>query len=135
NDTLVGWTTFPERLEDNGVAWKIYQNELSVQTGFNEEEDAWLSNFGCNVMEYFAQYHVRANKMYRDYLKKQQPLLPDQITMIKQQLAAPYLSEGDTAKLKKRLQELTDLQQAAEEERKNWDREVFENLSEREKSL
>ena len=26
----VSWPTFPERLEDHGVSWKIYQNELTV---------------------------------------------------------------------------------------------------------
>src|ERR1051326_1632581 len=27
--TMVNWKTFPERLEENGISWKIYQNELS----------------------------------------------------------------------------------------------------------
>src|SRR5688500_15083825 len=26
-DTMANWTTFPERLEDNGISWKVYQNE------------------------------------------------------------------------------------------------------------
>src|SRR5262245_49012568 len=42
-DTMVSWKTFPERLEENGVSWKVYQNELSVGFGFTEEEEAWLA--------------------------------------------------------------------------------------------
>ena len=30
-DSTVRWKTFPERLEDAGVSWKIYQNELSLE--------------------------------------------------------------------------------------------------------
>ena len=33
-DRWVNWTSFPERLEDNGIGWKIYQNEISVGVGF-----------------------------------------------------------------------------------------------------
>jgi phospholipase C len=52
-DTMVNWKTFPERLEENGVSWKIYQNELSVGVGFQGEEDAWLANFTDNPIEIF----------------------------------------------------------------------------------
>jgi phospholipase C len=53
------WTTFPERLEDHGVSWRIYQNELSLDTGLEGEKDGWLSNFTDNPIEWFTQYHVR----------------------------------------------------------------------------
>ncbi len=52
------WTTFPERLEDNDISWKIYQNEISFGTGFTPEQDDWLSNFTDNPLEWFSQYHV-----------------------------------------------------------------------------
>jgi phospholipase C len=55
----LGWTTFPERLEENGISWKVYQNELTMGYGLKSEESAWLSNFGTNVLEYFKQYNVR----------------------------------------------------------------------------
>lgn len=51
------WKTYPERLEENGISWKVYQNELSMGFGLKDEE--WLSNFGTNVLEYFKQYNVR----------------------------------------------------------------------------
>ncbi len=29
-DNWANWTSFPERLEENGISWKVYQNEISV---------------------------------------------------------------------------------------------------------
>lgn len=58
-NTEVSWKTFPERLEENNISWKIYQNEIGIDVGFEGEESAWLSNFGDNPLEYFKQYHVR----------------------------------------------------------------------------
>lgn len=56
--THPGWSTFPERLEELGIGWKIYQNEIDFPTGLAPEEAAWLGNFGDNPLEYFSQYHV-----------------------------------------------------------------------------
>src|ERR1700744_6714435 len=53
------WTTFPEQLQKNGVSWKFYQNELWADSGLTDEEAAWLSNFGCNMLECFSQYNVK----------------------------------------------------------------------------
>lgn len=66
----VDWTTFPERLEDSGVSWKIYQNEIDLPTGFEGEEASWLSNFGDNTMEYFSQYRVRFSAAHMAHLEK-----------------------------------------------------------------
>src|SRR5262249_33937082 len=57
--SVAGWTTFPERLEDVGISWKVYQNELSVPSGLNDQENTWLGNFDDNPLEYFRQYNVR----------------------------------------------------------------------------
>ena len=32
-DKEAAWRTFPERLEDAGVSWRIYQNEISFDSG------------------------------------------------------------------------------------------------------
>jgi phospholipase C len=69
-DTMVSWKTFPERLEENGVSWKVYQNELSVGVGFQGEEDSWLANFGDNPLEYFTQYQVKLSAEYIANLPK-----------------------------------------------------------------
>src|SRR5690606_39157018 len=59
NKPTLNWKTYPERLEEQGVSWRIYQNELTMGFGLNGEESSWLSNFGTNVMEYFQAYNVR----------------------------------------------------------------------------
>jgi phospholipase C len=61
NDQLakggMAWKTFPERLQEAGIDWKFYQNDLTHSTGMSPEEHQWLSNFGCNVLEMFGAYH------------------------------------------------------------------------------
>jgi phospholipase C len=54
------WKTYPERLQAAGIQWKFYQNELTNAGGLSKEQEAWLSNFGCNLLEYFAAYNVEA---------------------------------------------------------------------------
>ncbi|HTV09998.1 MAG TPA: phospholipase C, phosphocholine-specific [Candidatus Aquilonibacter sp.] len=75
------WETFPEILQRNGISWKFYQNEVGyLETGLSEEEDVWLSNFGCNNLELFAQYHI-------NYLESYQQHLPEIIARLKQEIA------------------------------------------------
>ncbi|MGC5749335.1 phospholipase C, phosphocholine-specific [Gluconobacter sp. NFX36] len=64
------WTTFPERLEQAGVSWKYYQNELTQTGGMTEDERGWLGNFGTNVLECFDQYCVSANPGFGDWLEE-----------------------------------------------------------------
>ena len=59
DDGGMTWKTFPERLQEAGISWKSYQNELT-RSGLSSEEDAWLSNFGDNVLECFTAYNVEA---------------------------------------------------------------------------
>jgi phospholipase C len=75
------WKTFPERLEENGISWKIYQNELSVGVGFNGDQDEWLANFTDNPIEWFSQYHVKFHPAYQKFL-------PQKIEKLKQNIAA-----------------------------------------------
>lgn len=64
----IRWKTFPERLREQGISWRVYQNELYVNTGLSGEASSWLGNFGDNALEYFAQYGVRYARRHRDYL-------------------------------------------------------------------
>lgn len=50
------WKTFPERLQDAGVSWKIYQNEIK-STELDHEESAWLGNVG-NVVAAFSAFNL-----------------------------------------------------------------------------
>src|SRR5690606_10870652 len=65
------WKTFPERLEENDVSWRIYQNDLASGGGFQSEERAWLSNYNCNPLEFFPRYHVKFSARNIKSLQKQ----------------------------------------------------------------
>jgi len=56
----MSWKTFPERLQDAGISWRCYQNELT-RSGLTGEEEAWLSNYGDNILECFSAYTVEAS--------------------------------------------------------------------------
>ncbi|MEU8031049.1 phosphocholine-specific phospholipase C, partial [Streptomyces sp. NPDC049099] len=54
-----GWTTYPERLEQAGVSWKIYQDVgdgLDAAGGWGWIDDAYRGNYGDNSLLYFNQY-------------------------------------------------------------------------------
>ena len=68
----VSWTSFPERLEEAGISWRVYQNEISLASGLQGEEDAWLTNFTDNPLEWFRQYHVRAAAPHRAWLGRRE---------------------------------------------------------------
>jgi phospholipase C len=71
------WTTFPERLEDAGISWKVYQNELSLDSGLEEEHDAWLTNFTDNPLEWFKQFNVPFASTHQAYVKSVLPGLEE----------------------------------------------------------
>ncbi len=131
-DTEVSWTTFPERLEEWGISWKVYQNEVSAGVGFEGEEDSWLANFGDNPLEYFTQYKVRLSKAYINNLPKEAAALTAEIKKQEQQLntvsASAQKIKDTIDRLKKRLAK-------NEEEQKIYTRERYERLSEREKNI
>ena len=60
---------FPNGSKSSGISWKCYQNELTVESGFNEEEAAWLANFGDNPLEWFMQYHVNFAVPHRNFVR------------------------------------------------------------------
>ena len=124
------WTTFPERLEDNGVSWKIYQNEVGLETGLAKEEEAWLSNFGCNVMEYFPQYNIQCAAGRGQYLDKQIATFSAQI---KEMSRGDEMALSDEDRMK--LGEMKTSLDFYTKERARWSEENYQKLSDREKSL
>ncbi|MDM1045786.1 phospholipase C, phosphocholine-specific [Myroides sp. 1354] len=60
----VSWKTYPERLEENNISWRVYQNELSLPVGFTDMEESWLANFTDNNLEFYKQYNVRFHKAH-----------------------------------------------------------------------
>ncbi|MCC6152935.1 MAG: phospholipase C, phosphocholine-specific [Candidatus Hydrogenedentes bacterium] len=100
-DNEAAWTTYPERLEKADISWRIYQNEISIDTGFTSEEDDWLGNFTDNPIEWFTQYRVRYSKSRRAYLPKLIEKLPKHIEEITAKLADTSLALDEQRKLEK----------------------------------
>ncbi|WP_034669415.1 phosphocholine-specific phospholipase C [Chryseobacterium populi] len=73
------WKSFPEILEEQNVSWKIYQNEISLPKGMSGEQEAWLSNFTDNPIEWFSNFNVKFSKGYYKNI-------PHIITYLKQEI-------------------------------------------------
>jgi len=132
-DHWADWATFPERLEDHQVSWKIYQNELTVPTGLGGELGSWLGNFGCSPIEWFTQYHVRFHPKHRELLTQSQKSVAGEIEAISRQL--PMLTGTAKTKLSKRLTKLQETLNRLQNESQEFAAENFDKLSSREKSL
>ena len=53
------WSTYPERLQQAGISWKIYQDHgagLDAAHFWGWGEDAYIGNYGDNSLLYFHQY-------------------------------------------------------------------------------
>ncbi|MGN7822444.1 phosphocholine-specific phospholipase C [Chitinophaga sp. 22536] len=107
------WTTFPERLEDNGISWKIYQNEISA-AGLEGEKDGMLANFTDNPIEWFAAFNVRFATGHIKYLQRRIQQLPEEIAKL---TAAIPAAEGEKAK--KMQQQLEEKKQELEKAKKD----------------
>lgn len=65
DNAYVDWYTFPELLEDNGISWRIYQNELWTPDLQGEGVDYWLGNYGDNAIEYVRRHRVKLSAYFR----------------------------------------------------------------------
>jgi phospholipase C len=129
------WTTYPERLEDAGVSWKIYQNELSVPSGLNGEQDSWLGNFTDNPIEWFKQYNVYFAEKHRRHIAEQAENLPYEIEDLKKQIAGEKDDPRKLADLTRQLIRKQRQLQSANEELPRYVAENWNKLREREQNL
>lgn len=82
HDTMVSWKTFPERLEEAGIPWRVYQNEVYLDTGLDSEADRWLTNYGDNPLEYFSQYGVRFHARHHQHCESLAKTLPEELAKL-----------------------------------------------------
>jgi len=122
----IDWTTFPERLEENGISWRIYQNELSIPSGLEGEAESLLANFTDNNLEWFSQYHVRFSPAHYEYLKKLEREVTRKLDVLPK--GAGTASEKERIALDKELEEIKAALHRADPAR-------FETLSEFQKKL
>src|SRR5690606_19325950 len=93
---MASWKTFPERLQENAVSWKVYQNEISLQNEISGNGEGMLGNFTDNNLEWFSQYNVRFKKSHIDFYQRRIAELPQEIAELEKQLA----SDSNAQKLK-----------------------------------
>jgi phospholipase C len=98
-DREATWKTYPERLEAAGIPWKIYQNELSLNTGLRGEAEAWLANFTDNPIEWFTQYGVRFSPAHNRYLKAHAKGLREEIATLEKKRTAKTISLEEGVRL------------------------------------
>ncbi len=127
------WKTFPERLEENGVSWRVYQNELSLQSDLDGDADSWLSNFTDNNLEWFSQYNVRFHKAHYDFLKKRAEELPAEIEALQNELKKT--SKNQAKKIEKKLIQKQQQLESYKKELVAWSPENFDKLSDYAKKL
>ena len=65
DNAYVDWSSFPELLEDEGISWKIYQNELWTPNLQPRNKDYWLGNYGDNAVEYVKRHNVKLSAYFR----------------------------------------------------------------------
>ncbi len=127
------WTTFPERLEDLGVSWRIYQNELSLESGLQGEHDSWLANFTDNPIEWFAQYDVRFAATHHEFVLKRLGEIPREISAKQAEAASATGEHRD--RVKKEISELERTLARYQSEQAEFSRERFEALPDRARRL
>ncbi|MEO6837563.1 MAG: phospholipase C, phosphocholine-specific [Ginsengibacter sp.] len=129
------WKTFPERLEENNISWKVYQNELSNGGGFVGEERSWLDNFGCNPMEQQAQFNSRFSSRYVNTLRSLSARLPEEISKLETQFASMTSTDINFEKVQKEIAKKKEVLADANEQLVQWSSENFEKLSSYQKNL
>lgn len=126
-DREATWTTFPERLEDAGISWRIYQNEISLKSGLTGEHDAWLANYEDSPIEWFKQYRVRFAAAHQRYIAEREKALPGEIVVLESEPSSPDRDK----KLSQARAEL----EAIQREREIYTEAAFEKLSQRDQNL
>ncbi|MCC6460286.1 MAG: phospholipase C, phosphocholine-specific [Saprospiraceae bacterium] len=129
------WKTYPERLEERGVSWKIYQNEISLGVGFTGEEDAWLANFTDNPLEWFEQYQVNFSPAHQQFLQKTEASLLAEIQALEQQIQALPADSAERQTLQTQHREKQERLARVLEARRRWSADNFARLSAHEKNL
>jgi phospholipase C len=79
DDVYIDWETFPEVLENNGIDWRIYQNEIWTSDIQGDSVDDWLGNYGDNAIEYVKRHNVRLSAWFRKHGDSKEKLSAEQV--------------------------------------------------------
>jgi phospholipase C len=129
------WKTFPEILEDNDISWKFYQNEVSIDVGFKDDQDPWLSNFQDNPLEFFSQYNIKLHGRHLIQVRNLINILPGEIAGLQNQLNNLLPTDPKHTAIEKEIKEKNKALATANYEIENYSQNKFDNLSPLEKKL
>ena len=129
------WKTFPERLEENNISWKVYQNDVGCGGGFEGEERDWLANYNCNPLEYYPQYNVRFTERNIKSLQKLTETLPKEIGALEEKLLSIKADSKEYAKQQTAIRKKQQVLENAKKELDKYSQTNFDKLSQKEKNL
>ena len=129
------WKTFPERLEELGISWKCYQNEVAIDTGFDGEEDPWLSNFQDNPLEFFGQYNIHLYPKHIEALEKRSTQIPARIEELQKKIDSLPAGDAHIDHLKHELKDLQGYLDSVKKEKETYKSGDFDKLSDHHKSI
>lgn len=129
------WKTFPERLEENDVSWRVYQNDISSGGGFSVDERSWLANYRDNPLEFLSQYNVRFSRRYVAGLQKLSQSLPEEIANLEKEISLISLKGKNFEKLQRKITEKKKVLKNTQEELVRWSSDNFAKLSQMQKSI
>lgn len=132
---VLQFDTFPERLEANGISWKFYQNAIDCGGGFTGDERAWLANFGCNPLEWFANYNVKFSLRYIQSLQKQVASLPNDINDLEGKIQSGSLSGDALTKAQGAIAKKKGVLDRANKDLAEYTQDIYNRLSQKEKNL
>lgn len=129
------WKTMPEHLEQQGISWKVYQNDLSSTGGYKGNERAWLSNFGCNPLEFLAQYNIRYRPAYLKTVQDRAEKLQNEIKELQSNLANLQENSDKWDAARATIAKKNEVLADAREQIGRWTKDRFEKLSDFQKGL
>lgn len=123
------WKTFPERLEELNIPWKVYQNEINLPSLVDDA--SLLANFSDNNLEWFSQYNVRFGAGFYEYLIHRKTVLEKELAQYDKEGTPQGATQDYKKDIDKKRKELTEILENLDK----YSPANFEKLSELEKSL
>ncbi|MBS1814475.1 MAG: phospholipase C, phosphocholine-specific [Acidobacteria bacterium] len=75
------WKTFPERLHEAGISFKVYTNEVNARGTLVGEDHQWLGNVG-NILENFDAYNSNLSDANTAEIQQQLVTARQQLTLL-----------------------------------------------------
>ncbi len=132
---VLHFDTFLKRLEAKAVSWKFYQNAIDFGGGFAGGQRAWPANFGCNPLEWFANYNVKFSLRYIRSLQKQGASLPNEIKDWEGKIQSDSLSGNALKKSRAAVAKNKEVFDRINTDLREYTQDIFNRLSEKEKNL